>query len=40
VTGARQYEKPTKKKQKEIEAEIEAQNLQNRYVWELETEKK
>jgi len=40
VIGARQYEKPTKKKQKEIDAELEAANLQNRNMWELEVEKK
>jgi hypothetical protein len=40
VIGKRQYEKPTKKTQKQIEAETEAESLQYRYMWELETEKK
>jgi len=40
VIGARQYEKPTKKTAKQIETETEQRELQNRYMWELETEKK
>jgi hypothetical protein len=40
VIGARLYEKPVKKTQKQIEAAEEALNLQKRYMWELETKKK
>ena len=40
VIAARQWEKPSKKTQKEIDAETAAMNLQNRLMWELEQEKK
>ena len=40
VITARQYEKPTKKTAKQLKEADETYNLQNRYMWELEGEKK
>jgi len=40
VIAARQWEKPSKKSEKQLREADEAYRLQNRLMWELETEKK